>query len=100
MVCKKCEKKLTGLAAPDKWKEGSNNAKAGSSGRKINQNKLLSKSAKAGRFNPLESKCKLCKNRVHQDKAHYCQDCSYKKGICAMCGKQVLDTSKYTQTAK
>jgi hypothetical protein len=26
MVCKKCEKKLTGLAAPDKWKEGSNNA--------------------------------------------------------------------------
>lgn len=27
-------------------------------------------------------------------------DCAYKKGICAMCGKQVLDTSKYKQTAK
>ncbi|EIE91262.1 hypothetical protein RO3G_15973 [Rhizopus delemar RA 99-880] len=62
---KKCEKKLTGLAAPDKWKEGSNNATAGSSGRKINQNKLLSKSAKANRFSPLE---------IHQDKAHYCQE--------------------------
>lgn len=26
MVCKKCEKKLTTLAAPDKWTEGSKNA--------------------------------------------------------------------------
>jgi hypothetical protein len=26
MVCKKCEKKLATLAAPDKWKEGSKNA--------------------------------------------------------------------------
>jgi hypothetical protein len=26
MVCKKCEKKLVALAAPDKWKEGSKNA--------------------------------------------------------------------------
>lgn len=26
MVCKKCEKKLTAVAAPDTWKEGSNNA--------------------------------------------------------------------------
>lgn len=25
MVCKKCEKKLATLAAPDKWKEGSKN---------------------------------------------------------------------------
>lgn len=25
MVCKKCEKKLTTLAAPDKWKDGSKN---------------------------------------------------------------------------
>ncbi|KAI7872612.1 PDZ-binding protein [Mucor mucedo] len=100
MVCKKCEKKLTTLAAPDKWKDGSKNVLAGSSGRKLNQNKLLSRSAKLSRFNPLESKCKICKTKVHQDKAHYCQDCAYKKGICAMCGKQVLDTSSYKQTAK
>jgi hypothetical protein len=26
MVCKKCEKKLIAVAAPDTWKEGSNNA--------------------------------------------------------------------------
>lgn len=26
MVCKKCEKKLVAVAAPDTWKEGSNNA--------------------------------------------------------------------------
>ncbi|CAO3658978.1 hypothetical protein G6F70_000761 [Rhizopus microsporus] len=100
MVCKKCEKKLVAVAAPDTWKEGSNNAVAGSSGRKINQNKLLSKSAKANRFNPLEGKCRLCKNRVHQTKANYCQDCAYKKGICAICGKQVLDTTNYRQSSK
>lgn len=23
----------------------------------------------------------------------FCQRCAYRKGICAMCGKQVLDTS-------
>ncbi|KAI8099448.1 PDZ-binding protein [Halteromyces radiatus] len=100
MVCKKCEKKVgTLLAAPDKWKEGAKNVKAGQEGRKINQNKLLSKSAKI-RFNPYEAKCKLCKSKVHQEKAHYCQACSYKKGICAICGKQILDTSSYKQSAK
>ncbi|KAI8888461.1 hypothetical protein K501DRAFT_240414 [Backusella circina FSU 941] len=99
MVCKKCEKKLATLAAPDKWKDGSKNATAGTSGRKINQNKLLSKSAKL-RFSPYEAKCKLCKTKVHQEKAHYCQDCAYKKGICAMCGKQVLDTNSYKQSSK
>ncbi|OAD71317.1 hypothetical protein PHYBLDRAFT_147810 [Phycomyces blakesleeanus NRRL 1555(-)] len=46
MVCTKCEKKLVSMAAPDKWKEGSTNSVAGSSGRKLNQNKLLSSSAK------------------------------------------------------
>ncbi|ORY96278.1 cysteine-rich PDZ-binding protein-like protein [Syncephalastrum racemosum] len=99
MVCKKCEKKLTGVAAPDKWKEGSKNTKVGSEGRKLNQNKLLSKSAKI-RFNPYESKCKICKQKVHQQQAHYCQQCAYKRGICAMCGKQVLDTTSYKQSAK
>ncbi|KAI9016276.1 PDZ-binding protein [Phycomyces nitens] len=92
MVCTKCEKKLVSMAAPDKWKEGSTNSVAGSSGRKLNQNKLL--------FNPYESKCKICKAKLHQIKAHYCQACSYKKGICAMCGKQVLDTTNYKQSSK
>ncbi|KAI8079082.1 PDZ-binding protein [Gilbertella persicaria] len=100
MVCKKCEKKLTTLATPDKWKDGAKNVVPGSSGRKLNQNKLLSRSAKI-RFDPLQAnKCRICKNKLHQDKAHYCQECAYKKGICSMCGKQVLDTTAYKQTSK
>ncbi|CAO3613318.1 unnamed protein product [Cunninghamella echinulata] len=95
MVCKKCEKKLATLAAPDKWKEGSNNVKAGQEGRR-----LIKINYYPNQFNPYEAKCKLCKSKVHQDKAHYCQSCAYKKGICAMCGKQVLDTSNYKQSAK
>jgi hypothetical protein len=43
MVCAKCEKKLSKVACPDKWKEGSSNT-VESGGRKINENKLLSKS--------------------------------------------------------
>ncbi|OAD71316.1 hypothetical protein PHYBLDRAFT_114593, partial [Phycomyces blakesleeanus NRRL 1555(-)] len=50
------------------------------------------------RYNPYESKCKICKAKLHQVKAHY--SCSYKKGICAMCGKQVLDTTSYKQSSK
>ncbi|BAT94017.1 hypothetical protein VIGAN_08058300 [Vigna angularis var. angularis] len=42
MVCEKCEKKLTKVIVPDKWKEGASNTTEGG-GRKINENKLLSK---------------------------------------------------------
>ncbi|XP_057963363.1 uncharacterized protein LOC131154550 isoform X2 [Malania oleifera] len=42
MVCEKCEKKLTKVIVPDKWKEGASNTNE-SGGRKINENKLLSK---------------------------------------------------------
>ena len=31
--------------------------------------------------------------------SHYCQGCAYKKGICAMCGKKVLETKNYRQTS-
>ncbi|EMS55767.1 hypothetical protein TRIUR3_16886 [Triticum urartu] len=55
MVCTKCEKKLGKVIVPDKWKEGASNTYEGG-GRKINENKLLSKkssctkrSFKAGR---------------------------------------------------
>ena len=43
MVCAKCEKKLTKVACPEKWKEGSSNTVA-AGGRKLNENKLLDKS--------------------------------------------------------
>eukprot|EP00271_Cylindrocystis_brebissonii_P004821 TRINITY_DN16745_c0_g1_i1.p1 TRINITY_DN16745_c0_g1~~TRINITY_DN16745_c0_g1_i1.p1 ORF type:complete len:100 (-),score=16.31 TRINITY_DN16745_c0_g1_i1:476-775(-) len=98
MVCDKCEKKLTKVIVPDKWKAGaSNTTEAG--GRKLNENKLLSSKK---RFSPYAAgaakKCIICKQQLHQD-AKYCQSCSYKKGVCAMCGKQVLDTSMYKQSA-
>lgn len=38
--------------------------------RKVGENKLLSQSA---RYNPLGSQCKLCKQRVTQERASYCQ---------------------------
>ena len=40
----------------------------------------------------------MCKLSVSQD-YQYCQKCAYHKGLCAMCGKQILDTSKYKQSA-
>ncbi|KAK2396513.1 putative nucleobase-ascorbate transporter [Trifolium repens] len=42
MVCEKCQKKLSKEIVPNKWKEGASNTTEGG-GRKINENKLLSK---------------------------------------------------------
>lgn len=48
------EKKLSKVIVPDKWKEGaSNTTEAG--GRKINENKLLSKKKRSPFFSPLLS---------------------------------------------
>ncbi|KAI9204245.1 PDZ-binding protein [Polychytrium aggregatum] len=99
MVCAKCERKLGTLAAPDTWKEGSSNAKVGSSGRKLNENKLLSGRSRQ-KFSPYEAKCRICKQNVHQRGSFYCQGCAYKNGICAMCGVQILDTKMYKQSSK
>ncbi|MED6191752.1 hypothetical protein PIB30_003554 [Stylosanthes scabra] len=108
MVCEKCEKKLGKVIVPDKWKEGASNTTEGG-GRKINENKLLSKK---NRWTPYgNTKCIICKQQVHQD-AKYCHTCAYSKevhylnpvgccsfaGVCAMCGKQVLDTKFYKQS--
>ncbi|XP_062194982.1 uncharacterized protein LOC133898335 [Phragmites australis] len=94
MVCAKCEKKLGKVIVPDKWKEGASNTNE-SGGRKINENKLLSKK---NRWTPYgNTKCIICKQQVHQD-AKYCHTCAYSKGVCAMCGKQVLDTKLYKQS--
>ncbi|XP_037706692.1 cysteine-rich PDZ-binding protein-like [Choloepus didactylus] len=96
MVCKKCEKKLGAVITPDTWKDG-----AESGGRKLNENKALT--SKKARFDPYGknkfSTCRICKSSVHQPGSHYCQGCAYKKGICAMCGKKVLDTKTYKQTS-
>ncbi|KAF8662487.1 hypothetical protein HU200_056076 [Digitaria exilis] len=108
MVCTKCEKKLGKVIVPDKWKEGASNTNE-SGGRKINENKLLSKkNRKVFNFHgnilcchwwtPYgNTKCIICKQQVHQD-GKYCHTCAYSKGVCAMCGKQVLDTKLYKQS--
>jgi hypothetical protein len=94
MVCSKCEKKQknlsSGIITPDTWKEGSSQQK------RVNENKLLSQKAKS-KFEPYSAQCKICKSRLHQKGHHYCQKCSYSKGICSMCGIKVIDTSKYNQ---
>ncbi|CAN6480876.1 unnamed protein product [Victoria cruziana] len=77
MVCEKCEKKLSKVIVPDKWKEGASNTNE-SGGRKINENKLLSKK---NRWTPYgTAKCIICKQQVHQN-AKYCHTCAYTKGI-------------------
>ncbi|WIA42766.1 hypothetical protein OEZ86_008707 [Tetradesmus obliquus] len=93
MVCTTCEKKLQAVACPEKWKEGSNS-------RKINENKAIGKTKKYSPYaTGKAAKCKVCKSTLHQE-GLYCHGCAYKKGLCAMCGKQILDTKNYKQSAK
>ncbi|KAG8914345.1 hypothetical protein FRC03_009830 [Tulasnella sp. 419] len=96
MVCKKCEKKTSKLAAPDPFTATS------SSNRKIGENKLLSRpgGASSSKSKPYDRKCKDCKQTVTQNHAKYCHGCAYKKGICSMCGKVILDTTPYTMSSK
>eukprot|EP00298_Acanthocystis_sp_HF-20_P005358 c15553_g1_i1.p1 GENE.c15553_g1_i1~~c15553_g1_i1.p1 ORF type:complete len:104 (+),score=33.02 c15553_g1_i1:25-312(+) len=93
MVCSTCEKKLGTVICPDTWKSGARNTTE-SGGRKINENKLLSKKK---RFTPMAASCKICRAQLHQG-GQYCQECSYKRGVCSMCGKQILDTKMYNQS--
>uniref|UniRef100_A0A3Q1FVQ8 Cysteine-rich PDZ-binding protein n=1 Tax=Acanthochromis polyacanthus TaxID=80966 RepID=A0A3Q1FVQ8_9TELE len=94
------EKKLGRVITPDTWKDGARNTTE-SGGRKLNENKMLT--SKKARFDPYSktgfATCRICKSSVHQSGSHYCQGCAYKKGICAMCGKKVLDTKNYKQTS-
>jgi hypothetical protein len=93
MVCAKCENKLSKVICPEPWKAGARNTNE-SGGRKLNENKLLTKRKK---WTPQNTKCKICKTNLHQE-AKYCQGCAYSKGICAMCGKQILDVTNYKQS--
>ncbi|XP_064622671.1 cysteine-rich PDZ-binding protein-like [Lineus longissimus] len=99
MVCEKCQKKLGKVITPDPWKAGASNV-TDTGGRKVNENKFLT--SKKNRFSPYQvkfEKCRICKTSVHQVGSHYCQGCAYKKGICAMCGKKVLETKSYRQSS-
>ncbi|KAF8159485.1 PDZ-binding protein [Crassisporium funariophilum] len=110
MVCKKCESKLSKVAAPDPFTASSSSIKDGT--RKVGENKLLSRPGSSkNRFQaslllihvhkkPYQGKCKDCKQPVTQNKAKYCHGCAYKKGLCSICGKQILDTTGYVMSSK
>jgi hypothetical protein len=99
MVCEKCEKKLGRIITPDPWKSGARNT-VESGGRKVGENKAIT--GNKFRFSPYTSKfetCRICRQKVHQVGSHYCQACAYKKAICAMCGKKLLETKNYKQSS-
>ncbi|CAH8491670.1 unnamed protein product [Dicrocoelium dendriticum] len=99
MVCEKCEKKLGKVITPDPWKAGARNV-IGSGGRRLNENKLLT--ASKNRFSPYSKdfkRCRVCAQNVHQPGSHYCQSCAFKKGICAMCGTRLVNTTSYNQSS-
>ncbi|KAI0988294.1 hypothetical protein GJ496_003164 [Pomphorhynchus laevis] len=93
MVCDKCELKLHPKSTPDPWKKGTGAIRP----TKYHANKLLS--YQNFRSSPYSKRsCKLCKCSVYQPGVKYCQGCASKKGICAMCGRQLYDTSSYRQS--
>ncbi|KAG8221026.1 hypothetical protein J3R82DRAFT_2536 [Butyriboletus roseoflavus] len=116
MVCKKCESKLSKIAAPDPFTSTSSSIREGS--RRIGENKLLTRPGSSkNRFQvcinflslsvidswskkPYQGKCKDCKQPVTQNKAKYCHGCAYKKGLCSICGKAILDTTGYVMSSK
>lgn len=88
-------KPSTGPAKPGPSKPGpSSGGKVAADGRKIGENKLLT--AKS-RWQPYTARCQVCKQQLHQEGV-YCQSCAYRKGLCAMCGKQILDVKNYKQS--
>lgn len=95
------ETKLSRLATADTWKAGSKSNLKGPGGKRIlNENKLLT--ANKARYNPYSRsfrKCRICAQSVHQPEAHYCQSCAFKKGICAMCGVRLVNTTNYQQSS-
>jgi hypothetical protein len=69
--------------------------------KQINQNKLLNKDKRFTPYGAGSSKCKICKQQIHQGDGMYCHNCAYSKGLCAMCGKVILENKgQYKQSVK
>ncbi|GAA5839561.1 hypothetical protein JCM5353_001726 [Sporobolomyces roseus] len=118
------------LACSDVWRSAASSSTASSTTeagrnttRKLGENKLLSSKARYSPYAPpakssgsLASKaggkvgggkesasigkCVFCKSTVARPEAMYCQGCAYKKGICSMCAKPILDTTQYKMSSK
>ncbi|KAI1302347.1 Cysteine-rich PDZ-binding protein [Halotydeus destructor] len=107
MVCSSCQKKLGKVITPDPWKSGARNTTEGG-GRKLNENKALTSKKRYSPYTASTSssssssssfeRCRICKQKIHQPGSYYCQSCAYQKGICAMCGKKLMDTKNYAQS--
>ncbi|KAK2879517.1 hypothetical protein FQN49_000791 [Arthroderma sp. PD_2] len=108
MVCSKCQKKVakTELATPAVKRKsemyyGSHLASSGGGGTSggdskksatlgntgVSKNKLLSKKAQ-NPYAAYSSSCETCSTKTNQG-WKYCQKCSYRKHVCAMCGKSL-----------
>ncbi|SCZ88989.1 BZ3500_MvSof-1268-A1-R1_Chr1-1g00877 [Microbotryum saponariae] len=130
MPCAKCEKALyakgkSSLACTDVWR-AAGAAGDRNTDRKIGENKLLSSKARYSPYAPAAAagtargavagsskglggvvdgkstfgKCETCKVTVARAGAKFCQSCAYKKGICSICSKKILDTSQYKMSSK
>jgi len=97
MVCEKCKAKLSPLNTAAVWKEGATNTiEAG--GTRAKNTLLYHKRAK--RDEPVGRRCGICQSPLAFPAATYCHDCAFKKGICSICGRQVLDTTFYKMSNK
>ncbi|CAI4227604.1 unnamed protein product [Auanema sp. JU1783] len=99
MVCATCEKKLTKIVGVDPYRNKLHNKSLGGGVSKAkpsgSTNKLIGVQKKA---TIAGVKCKLCKCSIHQVGSHYCQNCAYEKGICAMCGKKIQKVAGLRQS--
>ncbi|TYZ61472.1 hypothetical protein PybrP1_004680 [[Pythium] brassicae (nom. inval.)] len=97
MVCERCEEKLSKLVVPDKWSDSKESGgSSGGGGKDGSRTRRLKK--RAERVTPVQRKCRLCKCDASRG-AHYCNACAYKKGICSMCGRKVLDTKEFNMSS-
>ena len=86
-------------SVPDKWKDGSRNNLALGGIKAGKTNKVLQKKTISDKYIPSERICKICRSKI-QSNMFYCNDCAHQKGICTMCGKKVIDTSKHRMSLK
>mmetsp|Transcript_23944 Transcript_23944/g.26567 ORF Transcript_23944/g.26567 Transcript_23944/m.26567 type:complete len:99 (-) Transcript_23944:100-396(-) len=96
MVCEKCEKKLARVICQDPWKDGARNT-VESGGKKVGKIRTTSTRRSKRRASPYSKVCRICHAKLHVT-GNYCNDCAYKKGICTMCGRKILDTKMYKQS--
>ncbi|KAF9647825.1 hypothetical protein BDM02DRAFT_3097434, partial [Thelephora ganbajun] len=91
-------------SAPDPFTSSSSAIKKGTRMKAVGGNTLLSRPPLVGgpknRFTPYASKCKDCRQMMMQNGAKYCHGCVYKKGLCSICGKRILDTTGHQVPSK